>query len=437
MYRYLAVLITGVASIAQGQATNGSLRHTPLVDAVARAMPAVVNIHGQKTVDASATALGEAPRRVNGMGTGIVVDERGYILTNFHVIDGVQPIQVTLHDKRTYTARLVARDTRTDLAIIRIKAGHRLPTMRIGTSSDLMPAEPVIAIGNAFGYHGTITRGIISALNRTVEVTDSQRYFDLIQTDASINPGNSGGPLMNVDGEMIGINVAVRVGADGIAFAIPVDRAMEVAARLMAAGQTTGTWHGLEGRSLVHDGKWSYVVERVAKGSPAADSGLRPGDQVVRIGKVAIERQLDVERALLGLKPGTEAPLEIIRKEQSFPIQLVVATLPDEQRSSTAEQIAWNRLGIRATPVSPTLQNGLEGNYRGGLRVTAIREDSAAARHGIQVGDILVGLQKFETTSLNDLDYVLNKVDSDSTSVPFYVVRNSVALESTMDLIRR
>ena len=147
------------------------------------------------------------------MGTGVVIDSRGYIVTNYHVVDGVKEIQVTLTSEEKFIARLIARDMETDLAVIKIEAPNKLAMMTIGTSSDLMAGESVIAVGNAYGYENTVTRGIVSALHRAVQVSDAQFYDDLIQTDAPINPGNSGGPLLNIDGEMVGINVAVRAGA--------------------------------------------------------------------------------------------------------------------------------------------------------------------------------------------------------------------------------
>ncbi len=193
-------------------AAGSELRETPIVKAVKRARGAVVNIRGEKTVaiPPGQTAAPDAGRRVNGMGTGVVIDSRGYIVTNYHVVDGVREILVTLADGHRQTAKLVARDLETDLAVIKIDARTPLTEMPLGTSSDLMTGETVIAVGNAYGYEHTVTRGIVSALHRSVQVSDAQFYDDLIQTDASINPGNSGGPLLNIDGEMIGINVAVR-----------------------------------------------------------------------------------------------------------------------------------------------------------------------------------------------------------------------------------
>lgn len=412
-----------------------SLRRTPIVEAVERAMPCVVNIHGPKTV---ADDSREPQRRVNGMGTGIVIDERGYILTNFHVIDGVKPIQVTLSDNRSFTARMVARDIRTDLAIIRIKAEEALPIIPIGTSRDLMLGETVVAIGNAYGYHGTITRGMISALNRNVEVTDAQQYEDLIQTDASINPGNSGGPLLNIHGQMIGINVAVRVGADGIAFAIPSDRALDVAAKLLATEQTCGIWHGVEGRGVPNDGKWEFIVDHVQAKSPAEACGLHAGDRILTIGGIRVERQLDVERALLGLRPGTEARLQVIRQEQSLPVQLVVATVPATPVAQKADRLVWTRLGAKLTPLAKSSLPSAQRDYNGGLQVTAIRSDGPAARFGLQVGDILVGMQDWETVSLRDVEYVLNQLDQAAPkSVPFYVIRDQETRVGQLTLTRR
>ena len=178
-------------------------------------------------------SLSQPLKHVNGMGTGVVIDSRGYVLTNYHVVQGVSKIHVTTSDGQKTTARLLAHDPETDLALLKIELERALPVIKLGTSSDLMLAETVAAVGNAYGYEHTVTVGIISQLGRTVQVNDQQVYRNLIQTDAPINPGNSGGPLLNLNGEMIGINVAVRIGAQGIAFAIPANDALDVASKLM------------------------------------------------------------------------------------------------------------------------------------------------------------------------------------------------------------
>ncbi|MCG8448677.1 MAG: trypsin-like peptidase domain-containing protein, partial [Pirellulales bacterium] len=218
--------------------------------AVRDAGPAVVNIQGQKSVSEAEEGAPSAPRQVNGMGTGVVIDPRGYILTNHHVVDGVRRINITLAGGQTYVAQIVAYEKKSDLAIIRIRTPSLLPVIHLGTSEDLMEGETVIAMGNAFGYEHTVTTGIISALHRNVQVNETQQYLDLIQTDASINPGNSGGPLLNIDGEMVGVNVAVRAGAQGIGFAIPIDKALEIATRLLSIEKLDNHWHGMTALSL-------------------------------------------------------------------------------------------------------------------------------------------------------------------------------------------
>src|SRR5262245_59634460 len=237
------------------------------------------------------------------MGTGTLIDERGYILTNYHVVSDVRRIHVTLDDGRECTAQLTAFDPTADLAVIKIPTDKPLSVIRVGTSADLMEGESVIALGNAFGYEHTVTRGIVSALHRAVQVSDTQAYDDLIQTDASINPGNSGGPLLNIDGEMIGVNVAVRAGAQGIGFAIPVDKVMAVAAKLVSAERVERKWHGVKtsdtpGRTV------GAVITSIDDNSPAAKCGMKAGDVITDVGDKPITRSVDFERALLGREVG-------------------------------------------------------------------------------------------------------------------------------------
>lgn len=404
------------------RAEPSAARMTPIVRAVRAARPSVVNIQGPKTVrDSEQFGASEGTRRVNGMGTGVVVDGRGYIITNFHVIDGVREIRVTLADGDTYLAEPVSHDMETDLAIIKIHTDSEVPVVRVGTSSDLMTGEPVIAVGNAYGYQHTVTRGVISALHRTVQISETQTYDELIQTDASINPGNSGGPLLNVDGEMIGINVAVRSGAQGIGFAIPVDKVMTVSANLMSVRRLEDKWHG-----LVFDEKGGHspriVVRQVEPESPAARSGVRPGDEIAQVGSQAVHRSLDFERALLGRPMGDQIPLVVRRNSKSVPLDLVLASAP--RAGHVVNDRAWELLGIRLAAV-PAAQRGERlGRYRGGLLVTDVRPQGPAAGEGIRPGDVLVGMHIWETVSMENVAYVLNRPDFVSLQpLKFYVVR--------------
>jgi len=419
----------GLGTAASPQSAKSSARRTPIVRAVENCRDAVVNIHGQKTLgageDPSAPGA-EAPRRVNGMGTGVVIDPRGYILTNFHVVDGVQKIEVTLADGSHFIAQETSTDPAVDLAIIKINARQKLPVIAIGTSSDLMVGETVIAVGNALGYENTVTNGIISALHRSVQVSDTQGYDDLIQTNADINPGNSGGPLLNIDGEMIGLNVAVRAGAQGIGFAIPIDRAMHTAAQLLSVERLDGGWHGIVPQDAPAPAG-GMVVESVDKESPAAQAGLKAGDVITAVGSQDVARPLDFERILLGHKPGDEFPLAVRRDEQSIKISIVLAAQP--QRAAPEADRAWDVLGLRLAPMATGQFKQYQSRYRGGLSITEVRPDSPAAKQGLHRGDVLVGMHIWETISLDNVNYILNRPDfGDLEPVKFYILRGSETL---------
>lgn len=425
LLKLLAIgMVLAAGLIAINPATASSLRRSAIVQAVEQARASVVNIHGRKTVsDDEAGAL----KQVNGMGTGIVIDERGYVITNFHVVDGVKRVQVSTADGKTLIARLIARDPATDLAVIKIDVDQSLPIIRIGTSSDLMTGEEVVAIGNAYGYEHTVTRGIISALHRTVEVGEGQEYADLIQTDASINPGNSGGPLLNIDGNMIGINVAVRVGAQGIGFAVPIDRAMDVAARLIATEVRKKALHGVEGKTLASPERSEFLVTSVAAGSAADQAGLLAGDVVTEVDRTTIRRALDFERHLLDRRGGDEVDLAVRRDGERLRLQMVLggAGLGD----STVSELAWDVLGMRLSPVPDASFRRFRSRYRGGLKVVGVRPDSPAAQQGIRYGDVLVGMHKWETVSLDNLAFILETdIVRESQPIKFYVLRGGETL---------
>jgi serine protease Do len=405
------------------------LRETPIVKAVQRVRAAVVNIRGEKTVTTPAGQSGaDTSHRVNGMGTGVIIDSRGYILTNHHVVDGVKEIQVTTAESERYVAKLVARDMETDLAIIKIEAGKSLPVMPIGTSADLMPGETVIAVGNAYGYEHTVTRGIVSALHRAVQVSDAQSYDNLIQTDASINPGNSGGPLLNIDGDMIGINVAVRAGAQGIGFAIPADKVVAVATALLASCNVSKARVGLVTSNDAAATPKGMLVGAVEANSPAADAGLAPGDIITTVGDTDVQRPLDFQRAMLERKPGQQVQLGVRRGHESLALRLTLGEVPDAPKSDS--QPAWDLLGIELKAISPEeFRAAHPTRYRGGLLVTAVRPGSPAASQGIAIGDVLVGMHIWETVSLENVAYILKRPDfANLSSVKFFILRGDETL---------
>jgi serine protease Do len=429
--RCFAAMVIACCALGQtaAKAVETEVRRSALVIAVEGARSSIVNIHGEKSVPAESRG-GDTAKRVNGMGTGVIIDERGYIITNHHVVDGVRKITVTTAERESYTARLISRDLKTDLAIIKIDADAKLPVIEIGVSSDLMPGETVIAVGNAYGYEHTVTRGIVSALHRTVQVSDAQNYEDLIQTDASINPGNSGGPLLNIEGKMIGLNVAVRAGAQGIGFAIPADRVVSTAADLMSTRRLDHVWHGLvaspateirAGAGVVA----GVVIDAVDAESPAAESGLRGGDVITAVGRQHVSRALDLERAMLGHHAGERIAVEAERNGQPLTVNLKLISVPEE-REEPADPI-WDVFGLELKPVAAKqFQRQQRTRYRGGLLVTDVRSDSPASRQGIRRGDILVGMHIWETVSLDNLTYVLNRSDFASLDpLKFYILREN------------
>ena len=398
----------------------------------------MVNIRGEKTVAAPVTAVGqstatEGSRRVNGMGTGVIIDARGYIMTNYHVVDGVHEIAATTADGQRYVARLVARDAETDLAIIKIESHDVLPVIPIATSSDLMPGETVIALGNAYGYENTVTRGIVSALHRAVQISDAQYYDDLIQTDASINPGNSGGPLLNIDGNMIGINVAVRAGAQGIGFAIPADKVTTVAARLLASCGSHRGWLGVVSTNEPTAGS-GMVVGAVEPNSPAAEAGLNAGDTIVRVDDVEIQRPLDFQRAMLERKPGEKCLLVAQRAGASRNFNVKLADPPAAAKLS--DQPAWDVLGLELQAIRPdNFRQTYQTHYRGGLKITAVRPNSPASNEGIRPADVLVGMHVWETVSMENVAYILKRPEFAGIGpVKFFILRDNETLYGYLQL---
>ncbi len=418
-----------------------SLRETPTVRAIRRASPSVVNLHGQKTVRTTAAGMAgakgpESFKHVNGMGTGVIIDPRGYVITNYHVVEDVEKIYVTLDDGSEVTADLIAARVRNDLALVKIQTKESLPTIPRGTSADLMIGESVIAIGNAFGYVHTSTQGIISALHRDVPVNEKQEYRDLIQTSAGINPGNSGGPLLNIDGEIIGINVAVRVGAQQIAFAIPIDQVVETVTEMVEQYNNSRLITGVRTDGGPREGDGVTVVN-VSASSPANGNGLKAGDRVVRVGSQPIDDRLDYVLALLEVAPGDPLDWEVERAGERFEVAIQFdSTLT---RAERVAQTAWEVIGIRAQTVPEAnirrLNYRMKTKYQGGLYVSEVRPGSPAERQGILEGDVLLGIHGWQTTNLTDLAGILEHPDmQDGPRTKFYLVRREQTLFGHMIL---
>jgi serine protease Do len=404
--------------------TAGNPRRSQAVEVVEKVKASVVNIHSERTVaDArdleKRLDISRTQHRVNGMGTGIVIDPRGYLITNYHVVDDVQSLRVRLHDGTTLPAKVFARDPEQDLAVLKIDPPRPLPVIPLGTSSDLMLAEPVIAIGNAFGYEHTVTTGIVSALKRDVTLNKEVSYKSLIQTSAGINPGNSGGPLLNVYGELIGVNVAIRAGAQNIAFALPIDNVLKVTADMISARRRTGLTHGLALRDATDTSnnpvnRWA-VVDRVEPGSPAEAAGLKAGDVIDRVGDVPVKCAMDVERAFLEQPAGGKIEFAARRNKEEIrtavALKATARVVPAVTVAASGGDVIWKRLGVKVDPVTADSVARVNRELRGGLTITEVNPDSPAARAGFQRGDVLIGLHTWETISTDNVSFVLNHPD--------------------------
>jgi serine protease Do len=420
------------AEASAGRTLSTCKRRDEVVDVYEKVKGAVVNIHSKRTVPAPLDdpfrAPSLTPQQVNGMGTGIVLDPRGYILTNFHVVDDVSSLQVRLHDGTGFTARVIATDREADLALLKIDAGRSLPLLPFGTSSDLMVGEPVIAIGNAYGYEHTVTDGRVSFKGRDVALNKDMGYKGLIQVSAPINPGNSGGPLMNVLGELVGVNVAIRAGAQNIGFALPIDFVIGRAADLVGGRKRTGTRHGLVVRdAAAREAQESHAtrtvtVERVEPESPASAAGFKPGDVLEQIDDVTVFTSIDLERALLDRPSGSKAAVRVKRAGSSESLELVPQ--PGPKLPATPADAVWKKLGVRVQPVGAETVTKANAQLHGGLLVSEVAVGSAAATAGIQKGDILVGLHQWETLTVENVAFVLNHKDFASfLPLKFYVSR--------------
>lgn len=426
-----SLVACGFTSVwAEESTTPRDLRETPVVMAIRRCSNAVVNIHGQKLVRPTAAAMAGADpgRQVNGMGTGVVIDPRGYVVTNYHVVEDVQEVRITLADGTQTSAEIVATDIRSDLALLKVNVSEPLAVIPRGTSSDLMVGEPVIAIGNAFGYVHTVTEGIISALHRDVPVNDTQEYRDLIQTSAGINPGNSGGPLLNIHGDIIGVNVAVRVGAQQIAFAIPIDQAIEIVNKMIASHneERLGLGIAVKGGPKQGDG---VVVTQVSTSGGAGREGLKPGDRILRVGTMPTSDQLGFGLALIEAESDGALPIIVERDGE----EIEVAVRPNPSSLSPAEDearvLAWNAIGVKLQPVPRAQMQKIEAKtkqtYRGGLYVTEVRKGSPADTYGLRVGDVLIGLHGWSTASIAELQGILHKAaQQEQLQGKFVIIRS-------------
>jgi serine protease Do len=410
------------------------VRRSQVVEVVEKVGPAVVNIAAEQIVEQRGSDSfffdffpGYTRRfKTQGLGTGVIINPSGTVVTNAHVVEGASAIVVTTRDNEEYQAELIGLDENNDLALLRLKGTPgSLPAAPLGTSSDLMIGEPVIAIGNPMGFSNTVTTGVVSALKRQVKGEQGAIYTDFIQTDAAINPGNSGGPLLNALGEVIGINTAIIKNAEGIGFAIPVDRVKKITKDLLLYGEVRPLWTGLklstlDAREAAKRGipaRSGAFVEKVYGGSPASRAGLKPGDTVVEAAGGLVASREDFFTSLAGVSAGERMPLTVLRKGERRPLAFTPVTAPEGLGMDLLEEAVG--LTVKAS--------------RSGMRITAVAEGSQAERIGIEPGDLLLGVNGRRVESADDVNRILTK-DFDKESVVLTVQHGRRAYALTFDL---
>ena len=441
-------LAAGEGQLPRAAPRAASERRTPVVVAVERSRGAVVNVAteekvrvrvGSQSGDMTDLLFDEFfghPRTrqgyaVTSLGSGVIVSPDGYVLTNAHVVErgteGRGRLRVQLLDGRELGARLLGMDVATDLAVLQVETKEKLPFLPAGRSDDLMIGETVIAIGNPFGLSHTVTTGVVSALHRKVSSRE-RSLFDTIQTDASINPGNSGGPLVNILGQLVGVNTAILGDRNaGIGFAIPIDRALRVAEDLIRHGEVREAWLGLSvadepvKSDLIGDERVRVLVTSVSAGSPAAQAGVHKGDVVEAVGDQPVESAQEYRFRVRDVSPGGTARLQLGRGGNRLVLSVATVELSGER----LEALVADRTGLQVR----------EERSRGGASVVvrSVRRDSPAHEAGLQPGDWIREVNAHEVATLADWHRAISGAHR-SGKLVLFVQRGYAAEHVTFDV---
>jgi serine protease Do len=414
-------------------AAPDDLRESAVVKAVRKASPAVVNISTVYEIRSRPNPFSgfgnpffeeffkdffdprfERRREHTSLGSGVIIDgDRGLILTNAHVIRGSGAVKVVLQDEREYEAKIIGADPDSDLAVLKIDSKEKIPSVAMGNSDDLMIGETVIAIGNPFGFSHTVTTGVISALNRSIR-TDERVFQDFIQIDASINPGNSGGPLLNIKGELIGLNTAIYAKAQGIGFAIPISKAKRTVTDLIQYGEVKQAWIGLVVQEmdekitqyLKYPLRKGVMVKAVEPDSPAQTSGLREGDVLLAIGNRKIAGLDEYLSALKSTSAGEALEIQIWRNGRPLSVPVKASEFPIER----ADQLAWSLLGIKIEDLTPKNRKDFRITAKEGVLIKEVRSGSQLARLGVRGGDLLRQIDESGIFNQEEFNKVIVKV---------------------------
>ena len=359
----------------------------------------------------------EREHKTRSLGSGVIVDERGYILTNNHVIKGADEIKVKLSDGREFAGKVRGQDSKTDLALIKIEARDRLPVARLGNSDEIKIGSWAIAIGNPFGLEHTVTVGVVSAKGRAI---GAAAYEDFIQTDASINPGNSGGPLTNIKGEVIGINTAIVAGGQGIGFAIPINMAKRVLDSLITKGKVTRPWLGVVIQDITpplarHFGvepREGVLISEVTPNGPADDAGLRRGDVITEIDGKRVDSAHKLQREILGKRVRGRVGLLVLRDGKERMRYAVLEEMPEEGRIIGQREEVGSKLGITVQSLTPELARNFDLDPdEEGVVVVDVERGSPADLGGLRRRDLIKEINHHPIRDLKDLRKEIDKID--------------------------
>ncbi len=375
--------------------------------------------------------------RQQSLGSGFVIDKDGFILTNNHVVENTEEIKVKLADKTEYDAKIVGRDTKTDLALIRIESDHPLVPLALGDSDKLYVGDWVIAIGNPFGLEATVTAGIVSAKYRDI---GAGSYDNFIQTDASINPGNSGGPLLNTAGEVVGINTAILSrsgGSVGIGFAIPINMAKDLLPQLKK-GKVVRGWLGVMIQKITPDLKEKLglkdekgaLVADVTAGGPAEEAGIKRGDVIVSFDGEEIKEMHDLPYIVASTPVGEKVTVEIIRKGKKKSLQVKTGELKEEDESPVVSEASPN-LGLMVKEVTPELARNFGLSETSGLVVVQVESNSPAGEAGMRPGDIILEVDQVSMKDLAQFNRKIEKYEAGDT-ILFLLNRSGTTLYLTI-----
>ena len=430
----IILLICGQALIHSNISSAHDLsRETAVVKAVRNVSPAVVNISSAYEVRKRSSPFSgfglnpffeeffsdffdprfERRQKHTSLGSGVIIDgDEGLILTNAHVIQKTGTIKVMLKDELEFEAGIVGVDPNSDLAVLKIDSDSRLPAIKMGSSDDLMIGETVIAIGNPFGFSHTVTTGVISAVNRSIRGED-RVYHDFIQIDASINPGNSGGPLLNINGDLIGINTAIYAKAQGIGFAIPISKARKVISDLIQYGEVKQAWIGITvqnmddklARYLGVPGQNGIIIKTVEAKSPAEKAGLRESDIILAIGNQKIRLVGDYESITKRMVAGDTLPVRIWRNKQSKTVAVKTKLFPLE----LAGELAFKLLGIKVDELTRRIRRTYRIRAKEGVVISKIKKQSYLARIGAEPGDVIRQIDDYTIQDGQDFNKAIVK----------------------------